>query len=121
MCIEKKGDVVVFSVRKTKLLDETTFLTLITEAAVDGKLLINGEASHKRLISSSMIGHMMRLIGPIIKECKRKRIWLKLCGMPPRITEVFRLMNLHIWLGGEIHVDEEEALEAFRGHNPDSS
>jgi WD40 repeat protein/anti-anti-sigma regulatory factor len=113
--IQRHNDVVVARLEQKEIVDSATirrmgeeFKGLTTEAATTGKLLVNFEKTEQ--MSSRMIGPILRLYG----QCRRDKIWLKLCGISPALRPVFDLGDLP-----EIHVDEGESLKAFeKGRRP---
>ena len=110
--IRDAGDVVVVSLKQTKILDQTVigqigneFKDLTMQAAADRRLLLN--LSKIEFMASAMIGQIMLLY----KQCKKDKIDLKLCSISPNIMEVFKITTLDKIL--DIHDTQQKALESF--------
>ncbi|EAQ78044.1 STAS domain-containing protein [Blastopirellula marina] len=110
--VRDNNEVVVADFQQSSILDEAAierigveFDRLVLEAVTAKKLLVNFRGVE--YMSSAMIGKLIHLS----KKCKEAKVKLKLCGVGPKINEIFQLMKLNKVF--DIQKDEKGAIEAF--------
>ncbi|PQO36521.1 STAS domain-containing protein [Blastopirellula marina] len=110
--VRDNSEVVVADFQQSSILDEAAidrigveFDRLVLEAVTAKKLLVNFRGVE--YMSSAMIGKLIHLS----KKSKEAKIKLKLCGVGPKINEIFQLMKLNKVF--DIQKDEKSAIEAF--------
>lgn len=106
------GDVVIATFMESRILDETTILSImdemakITQEAYKLKLLI--DFCNVEYLSSAVLGKIVAMH----KKITADKGQFKLCGIKPAILQVFSITRLDKVL--EIYPDQAKALNAFK-------
>lgn len=106
-----EGDIVIAGFEQARMLDEAVInevadkLTALVDENVGGKLLL--DFNNVTFMSSSMLGKVVFLA----KDCKTKKVDLRLCSINANIMEAISLLRLDTML--KIYDTAGDAIEAF--------
>jgi anti-sigma B factor antagonist len=110
--IHNDGGITVVEFTNVRMLDDTNInlmnieLSALVDKTLDLRFII--DFGNIQYMSSVVLGKIMELH----KRISKRKGTMKLCGIDPKIMEIFKVMKLHKVL--DIHKDYKRAFNSYK-------